>query len=172
MATLTNESFCALITQYERLVYTVCYQLTRNAATAEDLTQETFLSAYVHKDSCPAGFERQWLSRIAANKAKDHLKSAYTRHTLLPGEEELPPIVSQALSPEERLVDQEARFGLQQLIYALREPYRSVCVLCWLKEYTTEQAAIQTGRPIKTIHTQLARAKGMLQEQLRKEAAK
>ena len=67
---MTREDFSALVVQYERLVYTICYQLVRDAATAEDLTQETFLSAYLHQESLPAGYEQQWLGRIAANKGK------------------------------------------------------------------------------------------------------
>ena len=87
----TNEMFSGLVEQYERLVYTVCFQLVRDAAAAEDLTQESFLSAYLHRTSIPEGYERQWLCRVAANKAKDYLQSAYQRHTLLPGEEGIPP---------------------------------------------------------------------------------
>ena len=34
----TYESFSQLVIQYERLVYTVCFQLVRDAAAAEDLT--------------------------------------------------------------------------------------------------------------------------------------
>ena len=40
MNKLTNASFSQLVVQYERLVYTVCFQLVRDAAAAEDLTQE------------------------------------------------------------------------------------------------------------------------------------
>ena len=87
----SKEQFSRLVAQYERLVYTVCFQLARDSAAAEDLTQEAFLSAYLHRDSCPAGYERQWLCRIAANKAKDYLQSAWNRHTVLPGDEEMPP---------------------------------------------------------------------------------
>jgi len=76
---MTREDFSALVVQYERLVYTICYQLVRDSATAEDLTQETFLSAYLHQESLPTGYEQQWLGRIAANKAKDHLQSAWNR---------------------------------------------------------------------------------------------
>ena len=90
----TNTSFSQLVVQYERLVYTVCFQLVRDAAAAEDLTQESFLSAYLHRDAIPAGYERQWLCRVASNKAKDYLQSAYQRHTLLPGEENIPPGLS------------------------------------------------------------------------------
>ena len=91
---ITNKSFSRLVEQYERLVYTVCFQLVRDAAAAEDLTQESFLSAYLHRDAIPAGYERQWLCRVASNKAKDYLQSAYQRHTLLPGEEKIPPGLS------------------------------------------------------------------------------
>ena len=83
MAVITKERFTELVLQYERLVYTVCFQLVREPAAAEDLTQETFLSAYIHRESMPEGYERQWLSRIAANKAKDHLQSAWNRRTVL-----------------------------------------------------------------------------------------
>ena len=31
----TNETFSGLVEQYERLVYTVCFQLVRDAAAAE-----------------------------------------------------------------------------------------------------------------------------------------
>ena len=55
MAVITKERFTELVLQYERLVYTVCFQLVREPAAAEDLTQETFLSAYIHRESMPEG---------------------------------------------------------------------------------------------------------------------
>ena len=60
---MTKEQFSELVSQYERLVYTVCFQLVRDASAAEDLTQETFLSAWLHRDTVPRGYERQWLGR-------------------------------------------------------------------------------------------------------------
>ena len=50
---MTKEDFSALVVQYERLVYTICYQLVRDTAAAEDLTQDTFLAAYLHQESLP-----------------------------------------------------------------------------------------------------------------------
>jgi len=161
---MTKEHFSALVVQYERLVYTICFQLVRDAAAAEDLTQETFLSAYLHRDTMPAGYERQWLARIAANKAKDHLQSAYNRRILLPGDEEMPP----GLAPpaEDVVLRRTAAGEIRDLIDHLKEPYRPVCRLCLLEEKTPEEAALALGRPVKTIHTQLARGKRLLREQL------
>ena len=59
MTDMTKEAFSRLVEQYERLVYTICFQLVRDAAAAEDLTQDTFLAAYLHRDTMPAGYERQ-----------------------------------------------------------------------------------------------------------------
>ena len=42
---LTNLEFTELMRQYQKLVYTVCLQFVRDPHTAEDLTQDTFLSA-------------------------------------------------------------------------------------------------------------------------------
>ena len=164
MAVITKERFTELVLQYERLVYTVCFQLVREPAAAEDLTQETFLSAYIHRESMPEGYERQWLSRIAANKAKDHLQSAWNRRTVLPGEEEL----ARGLAPpaEEAVLRRSGEADILRAIRELKEPYRQVCRLCLLEERSAEEAALALGRPVKTVYTQLSRGRQLLREDL------
>ena len=76
---MTTLEFSAMVQKYQSLVYTVCHQLVPDAGDAQDLTQETFLAAWRAIDRCPSGFEKQWLARIAANKAKDYLRSAWVR---------------------------------------------------------------------------------------------
>lgn len=166
---MTKERFSELVVQYERLVYTICFQLVRDSAAAEDLTQETFLSAFLHRDTMPAGYERQWLGRIAANKAKDHLQSAWNRRTVLPGDAKLPP----GLAPpaEEVALRRSGAADIRRAIDGLKEPYRPVCRLCLLEEKSPEEAALALGRPVKTIHTQLARGKRLLREQLERSGA-
>lgn len=161
---MTKEQFSHLVSQYERLVYTICFQLVRDASTAEDLTQDTFLSAYLHRDAIPQGYERQWLGRIAANKAKDHLQSAWNRRTVLPGEEEL----ARGLAPpaEEAVLRRSGEAEIFKAIQDLKEPYRQVCRLCLLEEQSPEEASLALGRPVKTIYTQLSRGKKLLREAL------
>nr|WP_326186423.1 RNA polymerase sigma factor [uncultured Oscillibacter sp.] len=166
---MTKEQFSSLVVQYERLVYTICFQLVRDAAAAEDLTQETFLAAYLHRDTMPEGYERQWLGRIAANKAKDHLQSAWSRHAVLSGDEGMPP----GLSPpaEETVLQRAGAAEIAAAIEELKEPYRPVCRLCLLEEKSPEEAALALGRPVKTIHTQLSRGKRLLRERLERSGA-
>ena len=77
--------FDRLVQKYQSLVYTICRQLVADEGYAQDLTQETFLSAWRSMDRCPAGYEKQWLARIASNKAKDYLRSAWARRVNTPG---------------------------------------------------------------------------------------
>ena len=117
-----------LYEQHAQGVYRYLFSLGADADTAEDLTQETFLSAYLHRDAIPPGYERQWLCRVATNKAKDYLQSAYQRHTLLPGEDNIPP----GLSPpaEETVLRRSAAAEIRDLILHMRQPYQPVCRLC------------------------------------------
>ena len=72
--------------QYQKLIYTVCLQFVHEPHTAEDLTQDTFLSAFSAIDRCEPQYYKQWLVRVAANKCKDHLKSAWVRKVDVPGD--------------------------------------------------------------------------------------
>lgn len=169
---MTDTAFEQLIMQYQKLVYTVCYQLTRDPQTAEDLAQETFLSAYLHRDSCSSETVKPWLCRIATNKAKDHLKSAYHRRVELAGEEEEAERPHATAPPaEELVVDRSMQQLIEGKIRALKEPYLKVSVLFFLEQRTVEEIARQLGRPPKTVHTQLYRARQLLQKQLRQEEA-
>jgi len=161
---VTQEQFSQLVAQYERLVYSICFQLVGDAATAEDLTQETFLSAYLHRASMPQGYERQWLGRIAANKAKDYLQSAWNRKAVLMRDEELPP--GSVPAAEELALQKGEISAVRQAIAELREPYEPVCRLCLLEERTPEETARLLGRPVKTVHTQLSRGKKLLRQLL------
>lgn len=164
MAALTKQEFTQFVEQYEKLVYTICFQFTRDCVAAQDLTQDTFLSAWVHMEACPRGYERQWLGRIASNKCKDHLQSAWQRHVELPGEEGMPP----GLSPpaEDLALKSLAATDAKSAIRNFPEPYGPVLRLCLLEERSAEEAALRLGRPVKTVYTQLNRGKKLLRERL------
>ena len=126
-----------MVQKYQALVYTVCHQLVPDVQEAQDLTQETFLAAWRAIDRCPPGFEKQWLARIAANKAKDYLQSAWNRRTVLPGDEGIPP----GLAPpaEEVALERAGTQDIRAAIAELKEPYRPVCQLSRGKRLLREQ---------------------------------
>lgn len=167
---MTEQTFEAMVQQYEKLVYTVCWQMVRDHQLAEDLAQETFVSAYLHREKCPAGAEKPWLCRIAVNKAKDHLKSAYNRRmavTEAPGDTAAALAAAQSAPTLEAECEARADACLaRQSIEGLAEPYRTVSVLYFMQEWPVEAIAERLGRMPKTVHTQLYRAKKMLRQEL------
>ena len=60
--------------QYQNLIFSICLKLTGDYFIAEDLTQETFISAYHHLDKTRPGEEKAWLCRIASNKSIDYVR--------------------------------------------------------------------------------------------------
>lgn len=166
--TMTTEQFGLLVQQYERLVYTICYQFVQDHALAQDLAQETFLAAYTHRDDCPPGSYKPWLARIAANKAKDHLKSAYHRRVAATEDDAMPESgeAFTAPRPDDIAIDKDEAGTIRAMILALKEPYLMVSKLYFLEELPIDAIAKRLDRPPKTVHTQLYRARQMLQKQL------
>ena len=167
---LTNEDFTGLMQQYQRLVYTVCLQFVHNPHTAEDLTQDTFLSAFSAIDRCEPQYYKQWLVRVAANKCKDHLKSAWVRRVEAPGDDAMPePSTSPGSDtgdPAEQLANRAGAEELAELVRALREPYGRIAVLYFLEHKEIAEIAALVGRPPATVNSQLWRAKNLLRQQI------
>ena len=164
---MTTLEFSAMVQDHQALVYTVCHQLVPDVQEAQDLTQETFLAAWRAIDRCPPGHEKQWLARIAANKAKDHLRSAWVRRVNTPGDDVLalegaPP----GCQPEQQVLEMLGEEELTRMILALREPYKTPCRLVLLEQHTMAEAAQLCRRPPKTLEAQLYRAKKMLAQQI------
>ena len=156
-----------MVQDHQALVYTVCHQLVPDVQEAQDLTQETFLAAWRAIDRCPPGHEKQWLARIAANKAKDHLRSAWVRRVNTPGDDVLalegaPP----GCQPEQQVLEMLGEEELTRMILALREPYKTPCRLVLLEQHTMAEAAQLCRRPPKTVEAQIYRAKKMLAQQI------
>ncbi|NLK38106.1 MAG: sigma-70 family RNA polymerase sigma factor [Epulopiscium sp.] len=152
------------VMQYERLIFTICYQLVRDYQEAQNLTQETFLSAYTHRESCDITTVKPWLSKIAANKAKDYLKSAYFRHDrgeISYEQQDTSPL------PEDIFLDREGAEKIKCYIEALQEPYALVSRLFFLEEKSVAEISLELQRPRKTVQTQLYRAKKILQEKIK-----
>ncbi len=164
---MTNEQFRSVVEQYERLVYTICYQLVQDHQEAQNLTQETFLSAYTHIDRCDPANLKPWIARIATNKAKDHLKSAYLRRVECMPVPDMEPALTLESSPDDIYLVKEGEKAIQDQIYQLNEPYLNVAVLFFLEEKNVDEIARALHRPKKTVQTQIYRAKIILQNKLR-----
>ena len=141
--------------------------MTADYFAAEDLAQETFLSAYEKYSSFDGRHEKAWICKIATNKCLDYLKAAGRRN--VPTEDEWFSWQEDTKeSPEESCLEQEVREELYKGCKDLKPPYDEIALDYYYYEMDVGEIAKKRERNIKTVQTQIYRARGMLRKKYRK----
>lgn len=149
-------------------MYSICLSFVKNPYDAEDLTQETFVSAYKSFGSFDNKNPKSWFCTIAANKCRDFLKSPARRISLV-DTESLGYIRDDSATVFEEV---ERRAGNEQaylLCCRLKEPYRSVAVAHYCNDETLTEISERTGENRKTVATRLYRARNLLKIMVKEE---
>jgi RNA polymerase sigma factor (sigma-70 family) len=146
-----------LVERYYALLYRYACRLTGSEADAEDLTQQTFLTAQSKWDQLRDRQKaKSWLFTIARNAYLKELRAP----VCLPSDalDERP-----GLEAAESDFDQEQ---LQNVLNDLPEEFRSPVVLFYFEEFSYREIAELMEVPVGTIMSRLARAKGILRQRL------
>ncbi len=158
-----KEKCSQLIDTYEKLVFSICYKITGDYFTAQDLAQETFLAAFQKYDSFDGQNEKAWICRIATNKSIDFMRRNNYRST--PMEDVFfETVPDKKESPEALCIEQEIKRRLEMLCTGLKPPYDEIATDYFLKEMTVSEIAGQKGMNIKTVQTRIYRARDMLRK--------
>ncbi len=161
MIIIEKQQFINYIKQYERLIITICLSFTKNYFDAEDLAQQTFLSAYKTCEKFDGENFKAWLTRIAANKCKDFLKSS-ARKTGNLSEEDYECLQNNDGTPEGALMKKYTDEKIFKLCCKLKDPYKTVSVNYFCENIKLSSMAKDTGQSLKTLQTQLYRSKKLL----------
>ena len=147
---------------YSKAMYNVGFRITGNEADAEDVLQESFISAFRNLESYrgDASFG-SWIKKIVINKAINTLKKR--KMELMPDNEEfdIPEEVVEADYMPELSVDR-----VRDAIHQLPDGYRSVLSLYLLEGYDHQEIGEIMGITESTSKSQLNRAKSKLKELL------
>lgn len=154
-------------------VYRLALRLMGDPAEAEDVVQETFLSAFKAIDNFQwrAGLTT-WLYRITYNAALMRLRrpAAHQVSAELPAEDGETPIPEQLFDwcclPEADFEAAEAKAELERAIQELPENWRMVFVLRELEGLSNEATAATLGLSPENVKTRLYRARLWLRERL------
>lgn len=164
----TMDQLSYMIETYQNLVFSVCLKMTNDYFIAEDLTQETFLSAFKNLDQFDGQHEKAWLCRIATNKCLDYQKQK--ERCVIPSDEVLlESKESKEGLPERDYIEKETEERLEKACESLKPPYDEIAKLYYVEEKRAEEIAVLTGRNIKTVQTQVYRARAMLRKIFGKE---
>lgn len=125
-----QEAFGQLIDRHASSIVNLAYRMVGNRAEAEDLAQETFLSAFKSLATFRADAKfSTWLYRIATNKCKDWLRVKRPGEQLHDVDEALDTHVAEDRTPERLLSQQQVALELEQAIQRLPPLYREAFVL-------------------------------------------
>ena len=143
--------------------YRAAYLVVHDAAAAEDIAQEAFLSAVRALD----GFDRgrpfgPWLHRIVVNRAIDWTRARALRREV--GDEQLAVTPARTEAPPEDLgAETMAALG------SLAPDHRAVVVLRYVLDYSPGEIAELLELPRGTVNSRLRRGLDTLQERVMRE---
>ena len=161
MMVIQKEQFANYIKQYERLIITICLSFTKNYFDAEDLAQQTFLSAYTNYSKFDGDNFKTWLTTIAANKCRDFLKSPARKVDNLSAED-YECLKDEGETPDIILLKKHSIEEIHSLCEKLKEPYKTVSINYFCADIKLSDMAKDTGQSLKTLQTHLYRSKKLL----------
>jgi RNA polymerase sigma-70 factor (ECF subfamily) len=143
-------------------VHSLAHYLLRNAADAEDATQECYLRALRHFDTFRGGAIKPWLFAILRNVCR----AEYGRRTALSAEaadEDATPLWQCGEdSPEAGTLERLDGETVRQFIETLPEQFREAIVLREIEDLSYREIADVVGAPVGTVMSRLARARALL----------
>jgi len=158
-------------------LYSAALRMTRNAADAEDLVQETYLRAYRAYDRFEAGTNlKAWMYRILTNS----YINSYRKKQRRPDESDLDDVEDLYLyrrvgglegsvlgrSAEDELMDLFGEAEVKEAVEALPEHYRLPVMLADVEGFAYKEIAEILDIPVGTVMSRLHRGRKQLQKRL------
>ncbi len=169
-------AFARLVETYESQVYNLALKLLQDEDEAEDVLQETFLSAYRGL----ATFEGRsrlstWIYRIATNASLMRLRKDKSRAATVSLDDSAdledwqpPPreLIDWSGAPDEILLSEEARRVMDEAVTALPESLKVVFVLRDIEGLPAAETGEILGLSVPAVKSRLHRARLMLRDRL------
>lgn len=157
------------IRRHAAWLYRSALGMTRNAADAEDLVQETFAKAFASSGRFQSDTNlRRWLYRIMFNTFADDYRKR--RREPLLADREADPLwarnSSDGWSAEEHVLRRLVQAEILAAIRALPPGYRLTVYLADVKGLRYRQIAEVTGVSVGTVKTSLHRGRGQIRARL------
>ena len=168
-------AFASEAMQFAPSLYTTALRMTRNAADAQDLVQETYLKAYRSFATFDEGTNlRAWLFRILTNTFINNYRAKQRR----PQESELkdvdnlflyhrlPQLSQLSGSAEDQLMDMFPESEVRDALENLPEAFLMPVLLSDVEQFSYKEIAEILDIPIGTVMSRLHRGRKALQEGL------
>ncbi len=169
------DAFEEIIAKYEKRVFSLIYNVTKNENEIEDLAQEVFIKVYKNIDKFQGKSSLYtWIYRITTNLCLDYIKKRreiiYIDEKIQYGDGE----VDIQLSTNEKLQDElyeekELKEKLQKSIDKLPDKQKMMIILRDIKGLSYEEISKILEMKLGTVKSQINRARIKLKEILEKD---
>jgi RNA polymerase sigma-70 factor (ECF subfamily) len=169
-------AFNEIVLRYKSKIYNYIFRMVHHPLDAEDLTQETFVRAYVSLHSFQSRASlNTWLFRIATNLCIDYSRKAKKTQGLMlsmsqedaeDGEESQREIPDLAFDPQRLLLNKELGKRLDEALRALPEKLRTVVLLYDIEGLSYDEITGIVGCPLGTVKSRLFNARSALRAKL------
>lgn len=161
-----RNSFAQLMARYQREVYHFLVRFLGDRAAAEDVFQETFLQ--VHQSAEQFDLSRRfrpWLFTIAANKARDLIRSQARRPTnplsasISPGDDDSGEFIDLMQStvpmPDDSMQREELQELVKKTVMHMPEHLREILLLSYFHQFPYKQIGDILDIPLGTVKSRL-----------------
>lgn len=156
-----HEAYGELVDRYKDALYRHCFAIVRSEAAAEDLAQESFITAYYKLARYNSDYAfSTWLFKIATNKALNWLKKAAKE--VAADDEVIAAIASTQPGAHQTAEDNE----LHEAVDKLKPKYRAVISLYYWQGLSYQEVAAVLAVPQGSVKGWLNRAKQALRKEL------
>jgi RNA polymerase sigma-70 factor (ECF subfamily) len=164
-------AFNELVETYQGQVYNLCLRMLRSPHSAEDATQEAFISAYRHIRSFRGGVFRAWLLRIAANACADELRRRRRRPQIsleeASDDQERPlDLPDPGETPEDFALRRELNRTIEAGLITLPPDQRLAVVLCDVHGLSYEEIAESMRVSVGTVKSRISRGRERMRRYL------
>ncbi|HKY54836.1 MAG TPA: sigma-70 family RNA polymerase sigma factor [Anaerolineales bacterium] len=158
-----HDAFAILVNEHQRYVYNLALRVLKDENEALDLTQETFVRAWMAFPNFRGQSQfRTWLYRITTNLCYNRLPGLRRSLNDL-GDEVMGEIPETNLdNPAQKFESNEVKTHLHKAIDDLDAHYKLLITLRYQNELSYEEIASTLNLPLGTVKTGLFRAKAKL----------
>lgn len=162
-----THAFSEIVDKYRDSVFGMALRFTGNHNDAQDVSQEIFIKVYgnLHRFNRKSKFST-WLYRVSYNLCIDwtrkHRKDRLSTNFDNGGSE----IADSRAGPEDSYLQAQQRMELRKAINSLKDKYRNILILFYFQSFSYETIGEILEIPVKTVETQLYRARKQLRMKL------
>lgn len=175
-------AFALLVERHSRDLFQFAARFVRSVAAAEDVVQETFVQVF----QSAAGFDparrlRPWLFTIAANKARDQLRSRARKREVPIAGASLPTATDEvtyldfladaSVAPGDSMETEERQGMVRAIVSAMPDHLREVLVLGYYHRFPYKEIAEMLAIPLGTVKSRLHAAVSYFANEYKREEA-